>query len=228
MNKRGTHVGVIASFSIFIVFVVVLYVIMEPALKTQKDKDLFLEYLELKLIDEFSSNLTTITVSNASGSDEFFNIPKNDLTLDYVNSNYIVKDKDENIIVSENSGLSNLKISAVTENVLWIYFANVTFTIKTGVGESTSRIYKIESIRETKEIFEEKILEGLNDFESLKGNMSIPLGIDFSLVFEKNNGTQIRAGEKNVTTSIYANEIPIYYINVNASKLAGKLITKVW
>ena len=59
-SRRGSHVGVIASFSIFILFLVGLYLVTEPALKFDKDKKALLQYLEGRLVEEFSGNLTTV------------------------------------------------------------------------------------------------------------------------------------------------------------------------
>ena len=61
MNKRGSHVGVILSFAIFITFMVFLYFIIEPAIRIQGDKQNILDNLERELLEKFSANLTTYT-----------------------------------------------------------------------------------------------------------------------------------------------------------------------
>ncbi len=228
MKKKGSHVGMIASFGIFIMFLVGIYFILSPVLKTQKDKELLLEYLELKLKEEFSSNLTTATLSNCSWGGTGSSSPH--IYVQNVSSdpNYIVKDKTGNILGADlDSSTGILQIDPTTEDILWIYFSYVNFTTSAGAGGPTHQA-TIESIRINKEIFEKKILDGINNFDNLKGNLSIPDGSNFGLIFEMNNKTQISAGNAEVSTNVYVKEALIQYIDKDANTLSGKLIIRVW
>jgi hypothetical protein len=223
MEKRGTHIGIIASFSIFILFLVGLYFIMEPVLMQEKDKDLIIQYLELKLIQDFSGNLTTVLINP-----NITNCMSINYTIIGVNEdiNSIVKDKNNNIIDSEKHG-SSLFIKNSTSSIIWIYYAYANFSNTSGISGpcTTSRI---GSIRETKEIFEEKIINKTNNFQEFKDNLNITPGTEFSFSFEMENGTILDARVINTTREIRVKEVPIQYYNNQANKSNGKLRIKVW
>ncbi len=71
-NKRGSHVGLVLSFVIFVVFLIFMYPLVAPALKVQQDKQYLLEPIEKRLLDTVSSVITTITINigiDLSGKD---------------------------------------------------------------------------------------------------------------------------------------------------------------
>ena len=47
-NKKGSHVGLVLSFVIFVVFLIFMYPLVGPALETKGDKQYLLEPLEKK------------------------------------------------------------------------------------------------------------------------------------------------------------------------------------
>jgi len=226
MNKRGTHVGIIASFSVFILFLVALYVVVEPVISQQKDKDLVINYLELRLLQEFSGNLTTAIISNCSGY--MLQIPLADIRIkDSPDLKQIAKDKNNNVIQSQKA-LGIVNIASTSEDVLWLYLAEVNFN-STGIGSAGDQgLYEVESIRFTKEIFEEKIINGTINFETLKTNLKIPQGTEFSFSFKMQNNTIINAREVNTSLEVIAKEIPIQYYDERANKLNGKINIKIW
>jgi len=62
LSKRGSHVGFILSFVIFVLFILFLYTTIQPAIKIQKEKTLFIDYLKDVLVENFTVNLTTMTI----------------------------------------------------------------------------------------------------------------------------------------------------------------------
>jgi len=342
MNKRGSHVGIIASFTIFIMFLIGIYLVLDPVLRTQKDKQLLLDHLEIDLLNEFSDNLTTAIISSEGGTCLNLNDSEVGISDEYA----IVKDKNKVFISSVRSG-NTLVISSSSETSMWVYYSPVEFygnyqedantkicnnefcdgdwssynnitlgnpeysfnysvpsnaigvlwrikenllgernltisgdcwnyainnnllvlkVINTGVGStwrclatdgedvwwdypfmgqlginlyeegiwwqvetpSGCSVPTIESVRNSEEIFEKKIRDGINDFENLKANLSIPVESEISLSFEMANGKILSAGKKNVSTNVYAREIPIQYIDYYANNVAGKLIIRIW
>jgi len=222
--KKGSHVGVIASFSIFVMFLVGIYLIMEPSFKVQKDKELTLEKLKNELKQEFSSNLSKTIISNCSGYLGFVDLKKID---DGPLLNHLVKDKNNNIITSDKGG-DTLFIESQTESVLWIYSSTMDLTAATGVGGATINNPKIESIKQTQEIFEQKIIDGVNNFANLKSKLDIPQGSEFSFSFELFNGTTINAGYQATFEEVYSISISIKYIDINANILPGTLTINTW
>lgn len=222
MNKKGSHVGVIASFAIFVLFLVGIYLVVEPVLNVQKDKQNLIDYLKVALIEEFSSNLTTVSISqNQSNCTE--------LTESYVGLSgldAIVKDKDGNIIDSEFNG-NNLIIDEVTEPVIWVYYSDVDF-FNTTSASTGCYMPTINSIRTTKEIFETKIVLDIQDFQNLESRLNVPPDSFFGLIFTTENGTIYETPGTTGTSNIYIQDIPINYLDNKANKLPGKLTIRVW
>ena len=49
-NRKGSHVGVVVSFVVFVTFLVFLYLIIQPATIRERDKQYILDYLKLNLV----------------------------------------------------------------------------------------------------------------------------------------------------------------------------------
>jgi len=93
-SRKGTHVGVVISFMIFVTFLVFLYTIIQPAIRTNISKQAPLDYLENDLISWVSTDLTTASV--------FVDLPGSSC---FILKNFITKTEiDENIIVIDDSG----------------------------------------------------------------------------------------------------------------------------
>jgi len=60
MNKKGSHVGFILSFAIFITFIVFLFVVFNPRINFKQNKEPILNHLETELLIMFDSDLTNI------------------------------------------------------------------------------------------------------------------------------------------------------------------------
>ena len=225
-DRKGSHVGMIASFGIFVLFLVGIYLITQPVLTIKKDKQLLLDKLELKLIEEFSSTLTTVII-NSSGN--LANCP-------YILNSEVgqpfetgplgaVKDKNGNLL---NSGYvsGNPSIDPTTEQILWAYYS-FEFSINSNVC-SGNYIAQVKSIRKEKRLFESKILNGIGNFSNLSQILNLPPGDEFSIAFRSSDGTVTSGGEKNVSRDMFVKEVPVLYIDKNASNLAGEIIIKIW
>lgn len=60
MNAKGSHVGVMLSFVIFITFIVFMFVIFEPNINLGNSKKSVLTYLEKVLVEKFGGDLAVI------------------------------------------------------------------------------------------------------------------------------------------------------------------------
>ena len=84
--------------------------------------------------------------------------------------------------------------------------------------------------------FETKINELINEYgefgsenyEVLKEELKVPSRNDFGFSFIDNEETETIVGDKEVTTSVYARKIPIYYVDDNANVLLGFINIRVW
>ena len=91
--------------------------------------------------------------------------------------------------------------------------------------------YEIKSESSGKEIFESLINETKYEYENnytfLKEELKIPDASDFGFVFVNGN-TLVKTDDKKTSTSIYAEEIPILYVDGEANINSGFLTIKVW
>lgn len=229
-TKRGSHVGTVLSFVIFVTFLVFLYSVIEPAIKTQGDKQFLLDYLETKLTEKCSANLIRVTITNSSNPTGYDCLKVDNTELEVLGLDSIVKDENNNFINS-NSLNGFLKIAWTGETFFKVYYSEESFKdFPTSNNNCADSI--IESVRTKEYIFETKVIklkeEYESDYENLKDELKIPDGSEFSFSFTYSNGTIIGIGEKEVSTSVYAKKIPIQYIDEEANVLLGFITIKVW
>ena len=221
-NKRGSHVGVIASFSIFILFLIAFFFIIEPMFNTNEDKGNLLEKVETQLINELKENLTTVLIRPASTND--IAITKDDVEL-IEEFDVVVKDKENNLMNFQDTA-GDILIEGCNEEILWIYYSNVSFEDSSYTFGSLPETPEITSIRKTKEIFEEKIINAINEFDLLKEKIN--LNLEWSFSFEYENGTILGVGEKEISVDVFSKEQGIFYYDSKANKLPGTLRIKAW
>jgi len=241
MNKRGSHVGVILSFVIFVTFVVFLYFILSPQLNVERDKESFLDYLRFQLMEEFSTNLTSITVSIDSSTECV--VLKNFLDEINVSSRLIVKDSEGDIsnVYISSSDSDDLIIDRVSssQGFFKVYYSD-EFEERSSISpEGCDELiketgYEITLIKEERYVFDTKVLDLLNEYddeetyEDLRERLNIPEGSDFGFNFVYSDETIIKTEEKGTPGNVYAREIPVQYVDEEANVLLGKVNVKVW
>lgn len=244
MKKKGSHVGIVLSFVIFITFLLFLYTMVEPSLRTQTDKEALLDYLKIELIERFSANLTSVTINTDKEVLQNCIILKNLIGEVEVNFNLIVKDKLGDI--------SQAKISADENNDLFIereeiglvfykiYNSEEFEELNVEVPPSCKDLFKdqfpggytIGLVRTEEYIFETKVIELVeeyeNNYEDLRSELKIPLGSEFGFGLTYKDGTKIGIEGQNISTNIYAEEIPVQYVNAEANISLGFINIQVW
>jgi len=251
-NKRGSHIGVILSFAIFILFIIFFYTTIQPAFSTSGRNQILLNYLNIKLTDKISTPLDTITIkiNDIDGNinkdcvnlenflDELDIHPVHSVATNKTRQKYIVNMSGSNIEITEPGSDSDfdvrfLKIynsSAFDETS--VYDGNpegdcITYSI------SGSNNYTIGNIKTESMIFERKIKETLSDYiedyDALKDDMGISNTDEFGFSFTYLNGTTIET-EKEIPSSInvYVEEIPVIYMSEDLNQEIGYLRIRVW
>ena len=110
-SKRGSHVGVVLSFVMFVTFLIFLYSILEPQLKVERDKEAFLEYLKRDLVQNFYEELTVVITKSVHELESQGNLVNQNCMsipvgeIDVAGKNYLVRDSDENLVGGEFDGL---------------------------------------------------------------------------------------------------------------------------
>ena len=236
-NQRGSHVGIALSFVVFITFLIFLFSILEPAIKTQEDKESLLDYLETELIENFVENMTTFTIK----INEPINPNKDCVKVQNVLGE-ITNEKDL-VIKNESKDILNYSVQGNSliigtgknfKGFLKFYYSDELGSSPAFEGGGCEPITNIivGLIKTETRIFEtiiEDLIKQYDDYyELLKEELKIPAGSEFGFSFTYSDGTIIGTEEKEISTSIYAEEILIQYIDEEANILSGLLNIKVW
>lgn len=259
-NKRGSHVGVVLSFVIFITFAVFLYTIIQPAIQTGQDKTAILNLLRVSLVENVSTDLTSASVTinrdippgqEKKGCllfDEFINISQmkpphiisKNRTEEIQMSNKTDLDGDGNLydltitVDNPESDLKFFKIYNASEfKEINEYDGNVNQNCWELKQDNSNNNYTIGQIKINENIFLSKIVKLINDYENnyekVKNDLDIPSGTEFGFNFTYSNGTVIgteKEAPQNV--NVFAEELPIQYVNHNATIKPGTLLIKIW
>lgn len=230
-NKKGTHVGVILSLVIFVSFLIFLYIVIEPALRTPEGKQSLIDSLKLRLPEEFSADLTTVTISATPDSADCLQIDNTVLGVSELNAS--VKDGGGALVDLENTGNYLIIDWTGNQDFFKIYYSEEEFKdYSSSFTCSNTEIIIVSSLKTEKKIFETKIISFISLYESnygeIKEVLKIPSGDEFSFSFTYSNGTVISPIEENPSVNIYAENINIQYIDKEANINSGILTIRVW
>jgi len=253
MKKRGSHVGIVLSFVIFVTFLVFLYTIVEPEIRVQQDRESLLDYLKIELMEEFSANLTSVTISINKTTYIHNCVILENLTNEAgIGSSLIVKDEIGNFAaanLSENDYTGLIINRENVENVFFKIYNSEEFSeleereVKWGECTSLEKDeewrgkpsgYSIPLIIKNEYVFEKKVVELINEYESegvyenLRKELKIPSGTEFGFSFTYSNGTIIETKEKEIPTKVQVREIPVQYVDKEANILLGSMNIKIW
>lgn len=229
MEKKGSHIGVVISFIMFITFVLFFYFMLSPALKIESKQN-SLEILQKKIIDLSSEDITIISVKNSN--------PDSCLKMTGFFSDF---DFGEKIIVRSNLSVldfsyfgNDLYIGSDANSFFRVYFSDIFDNSESGTMNDCEEIYEIGLVK-TEKIFSEQKIKSLftnysNNYELLKNNLGLPISNNFGLDFVYFNGTEISAGQisENFRGNVYSEETSIYYIKNNALTEMGILRIRIW
>jgi hypothetical protein len=239
-NKKASHVGMILSFVIFITFTVFIYSVVSPSIDNPESKRTLLNEIGLKLITNMSSDFTSLSIQINNNQEENCIQLQNLILLisrdiDYFNK--LVAKNEEGNVQYAYGNFSNLKIDRQnSDNVFFKVYFSPEFS---SIGETTKSCvlisepgYKIGSVFSGKYIFEKNmywLVDYYNsNYEKLKSELRISPGDEFGFEFILSNGTRIIAVEELPTQNIYAEDIPVQYIDDEANILSGFINVKVW
>lgn len=239
-DKKGSHVGVMISFVIFITFVIFIYSIVQPALNVQRDKESLSSSLEIGILKKVSYDLTSGTI-----------LLKDSLGVGCVELNWAQEELGigKNIAVKGDSGVMLgsytpssgqkdiiVQGTGTPENILKVHYspildeAETVSLICTGLEEGED--YTLGLIKTQKYLFEVKMTELIKEYsyryEDLKTELNILEGMDFGYGLILSNGTTIETNGDEPQTNIYIEQTPIQYVNLNGDIVTGYLKTKIW
>jgi len=244
-NCKGSHVGFVISFVMFITFVVFIYVLLESRTDFGQNKQNSLEYVKSEIIERVSENMT-ITSLNVNSP-----VPSNPPNTCFRFVSFADKiSTGSKIIVQNDSGsifTANLSAdkkdlyinrgSGIDSTFFKIYsaeefpsVANTGMSSCADLGEGAG--YTIGLSKEEDYTFESKVLWLLNnyttDYEALKKDIKISPGDEFGFAFIYSNGTEIKTSGINATINIYSERIPVKYIKTDSKRETGFIDVLVW
>jgi len=233
-NKKASHVGFVLSFVIFVTFLVFLFSILGSPIKFSRNNSPLLDYLEIEFENRFISNLTKLTITSPINHNKnCIKIDNQDLELTDLNA--VVKDVN-NIIIHSKILSQDLLFDWAEENDYFkIYYSEDLNLGEDDVGDDCYNLQNsnIKSIKEDY-YFSKKKIESFfedyeEDYENLKVELNLPISNEFGLSFTDSNKAVIKeTGDKEVTTDVYAREIPIQYFTQTAEINSGFINIKVW
>ncbi len=221
-DRRGSHVGVIASFTIFILFLVGIYLATQPLLKTEKDREVLLESLWVETTNLLSNEMTTVVI-NSSGTANCTRV--NYSLVGQLGEIGIGIAKDINGVqlkTGYSSQSLDINLTGTIENILWAYYSK-EFSPPGTVCSGAVEWAQIKSIRNGNYVFEKRVLSAINNFESFKGNLSIPQENKMEMEFTLANGTPVKTTISEIDRDVFVKERKVQYVNGNATILYGKL-----
>lgn len=234
MNKKASHVGVVLSFVVFITFVIFLYSILEPSIRSQRDKESSLNQIKTELIKKTTSNLTTLTISlNQNHHFSCIKIPSIKDVLD--KKKLIIKDKNSNLLGYEYS-FNSFKIKSSLDFFKIFYsnkFPENSIAIESQCILINPQNYSIGQFKTSEYLFESEIVKYFNlqkdNYEGLSKNLNVPESVKFSFDITYSNTTTLQGYEGNLpSTDIYSKKIPIQYVDEQANIVSGFITIKVW
>ena len=234
-NKKGSHLAIVLSLLLFVGFLVFLYVMIQPILQTSGNKPALIDSLQINLVKQLSANLTTVSIS-------LLTTPGSCISMPHENGlgslNYIVRHYETEIPISSNQDPTTLLFSWVNpQDFFQISYSEAVFdypsaslTGCSGFVENTD--YTVKSIKKTEKVFESKIIDFISivneDYPDAKTILKFPSSSDFGFNFTYSNGTTIGTSEREIATSIFAEEMGVPYIDKEGNHEEGVLTIKVW
>ena len=230
MNKNGSHVGFVISFVLFVTFVIFMYAILSSKVDFGQEKENSLNYVKAEVIERISENLTSVSVA-AKNPGAGCAVLDNFLSTAGITDRFIVRSDSGNVLDKGISGQS-LQVTRAGNTFFRVYSSEEFPKITSPLSGCTNSGYTLGLIRDSKDIFESKVLELFEnyteDYEALKKDMKISSGDEFGLRFTYSNGTEIETPEKNVTINVYVERVAIQYIKTDAAGESGFIDIIVW
>ncbi|MBS3071122.1 hypothetical protein J4407_02370 [Candidatus Pacearchaeota archaeon] len=245
-RKKGTHIGFVISFVMFVTFFLFLYsFLIGPKIVSDGKKNI-LDDVKKKLVEDlYSEEFTTMTIiitpATGGGNQECIKLTGGDAKPILEQTDIInilkIKDSEDNIIGYSIQGGQILigEIDNRYEGILKVYYGSLVSRSPEYGGNPNCKNVNADTglIKSDSQIFESRIIELIeryeSDYEGLKEELGIPLGTEFTFSFERSDGVVLSpSSEEPIAVNIYSTEIPVQYVSDDATILFGKLTIKVW
>ena len=221
-NKKGSHIGVILSFIIFVTFVVFMITVLKPTSN--------IPYKGLSLVNSLKTNVenyvsveVTSFIFTLQGTATCVSFDESNFSLSYLNhsvrnqNNEIPNSyRNSTILYIENSASDTIyKVDYSTQELNYTLFENPQ-----GCEELT-----MNSIKKDKKIVEPKIIELITkqemNYSGLKQDLKISSNKNFGIKFEFENSTKIGKEILDKKQITLAKKFQVVYLDLNANEKIG-------
>ncbi len=243
ISKKGSHVGVVVSFVIFVTFLVFLYTIIQPVTVREKDKSYILDYIALNLLGNTTGNMSTMIVNvlEPVGPQPCVNLKQiiNDQQIsEYMLEHLIFQTSEETFTYDVNDLNIRVNTGLGFQGVITVFYSDDIIPLPyDGPSGCSPKNYPVGYVKTFSEIFETKMYK-LNEtyyvnYEGLKVELGIPEGTEFNFYIYNSQRSEppiIKAEIQEPPTdrSVFVEETPIQYIDENGNTLFGFLKIEVW
>lgn len=236
VNKKGSHVGFVVSFVLFITFIVFVYAILSSRVDFGQEKANSLNYIKAEIMDRVSENLTSVSIAIGQQNPQSCIQLKDFFLKTGMGDSFVARSDSGNVLRSGKSG-SDLFLER-NGNLFFRVYGSEEFAVSGGTLSNCQSLsegsqgYTLGLSRDSREVFESKVLKlsgnYTENYEALKKDMRIVQGDEFGFRFTYNNGTEIKTPEKNVTINIYVDRAAVQYIKTDAARESGFMDVFVW
>ena len=232
-NKKGSHVGMVLSFVIFVGFLLFLYTTLYPTVKQAEDKTEQLNNIKEVLLNEIYSNLTSALIKTTQTT-ICLNITKSELSS---YPNFVLKNlANSNLDYFVTSNTMSFK---PTEVVTKMYSSPEFLENGTSISNCNTNLvlgssYTLSAYKTESKIFLNKLndllekIENAAEYKKLKETFSVPVDTEFRLIFEDSAGVIHGTIPENIKKNVIVYDMGIQYINSTADINNGKLKFVVW
>lgn len=225
-NKKGSHIGIILSFTLFVTSIIFLYNIIESPVKIAGEKSDNLDLIKNNFMQLTNEEVTIARIEPTAGC-VAFDTPETQITSPQI---YAVNNQTTDSSIS--AGQSTVSTDGLFTKV---YYSNYSFDDNLNSPGTGCTPITPSSISNTKYATEKKITEfvnlSINNESRFQTMMEITDDYEFSFVFEFSDGTILgedRTMNRNINSDIYSREYLVNYLSINAEERTGKLRIKVW
>jgi hypothetical protein len=231
-NKKGSQVGIVMSFTIFIISLIFIFTLISPPVSVDKSKLYSMEVLERNVRNNISENIGLILLSQGSEDlEDCLSFSTSELDFNY--NYFIVKDYLSQEVASGGSVSGTIYFDKTGNNNLFnVYFSNHEFNRELETSNTGCDSAKVYSVLEKEIIIQENIekliLNYQTNYSETKEYIGISNADEFNVFFIYENGTKIGTEKDKLNTNIFAKTIQLQYLDNKANEKVGELILKIW
>jgi hypothetical protein len=226
MKKRGSHVGAMLSFVIFVTFLIFTYTSLQPAIKNKENLYNNLDRIEANILDLLEEEMSIAIVNAENGCVE--------VSDRAIYGNYSLVKNDENKILNSTIISKNLVVNFDKNDFFKIYSSNGTLASSENpnceLGNSDNGT--ISSVQSNNYVFWNRVEDFFERYENDYDNLRDEIGVspnNFGFGIDYRNGSDIREiGLSGTNKNVFVRETSREYVNQTADNYLVTLRIKIW